>query len=230
MTKGEILALIARINTPREAGVKVSSETTRWKALREGETIDDPGVFPLLREIIGENEGKGAAKREIRSAAYFLYGRVMERACTPDAFPFFLGRLEAETDKHLLHGMLERVKDWHHRAGILLPPEADTAPVCRLTRDDRWLVRQSALHALSACPGAESREALRYWLGQEDEAKYKYEMWYAAIAMQSVGEAADIPLLERLLKSRRRDLKITAQNAIRQIGERAEAAAKEVTL
>lgn len=228
MNRDELSDLIARINTPREAGVRVSSETTRWKALREAETVADPGVFPLLRELVAENEGRSTAKKETRSAAYFIYGRVTERVFLPEDAAFLLRRLEAETDKYLLHGILERVKDWNHRAGILLPPETDTAPVVRLTREDRWLVRHSAIHALSACPGEESRAALAYWLTREDEAKCKYEMWYAAIAMQSVGEAADIPLLERFLKSRRRDLKITAQNAIQRINERASAAAKEV--
>ena len=81
---------------------------------------------------------------------------------------------------------------------------------------------------MGACPGEGSRKALRCWLSQEDEKACKYEMWYAAIAMQSIGEPEDIPLLERFLKSRRQDLKITAKNAIQFIKERAERAREEV--
>lgn len=186
MDKAGLLELIARINT-REENVRVSTETTRWKALREAETLTDPALFPLLREIIEENEGK-----------------------------------------YLLHSMLDRVKDWQGRQGILLPPELDTSPVARLAEDDRWLVRHAAIHALGTCPGEESRAVLRRWLSREDEKACKYELWYAAIAMQSVGEPEDIPLLERFLKSRRRDLKITAKNAIQYIKEREEKARREV--
>lgn len=227
MDKAGLLELIARINT-REEDVRVSTETTSWKALREAETLTDPALFPLLREIIEENEGKSKEKREVRSAAYFIYGRLMEQAFSPEDCDFFLRRLEAETDKYLLHSMLDRVKDWQGRQGILLPPELDTSPVARLAEDGRWLVRHAAIHALGTCPGEGSREALRSWLTKEDEKACKYELWYAAIAMQSVGEPEDIPLLERFLKSRRRDLKITAKNAIQYIKEREEKARREV--
>ena len=220
MDKAGLLDLIARINT-REENIKISSETTGWKALREAETLEDPALFPLLREIVAENEGKAKAKRDVRSAAYFIYGRLMERAFSPGDCDFLLRRLEKETDKYLLHSMLDRIQDWQGRQGILLPPELDTSPVARL-------VRHAALHALGACPGEGSRKALRCWLSQEDEKACKYEMWYAAIAMQSIGEPEDIPLLERFLKSRRQDLKITAKNAIQFIKERAERAREEV--
>ena len=49
-----------------------------------------------------------------------------------------------------------------------------------------------------------------------------YIVIYANIAMQTIGEMEDIPLLERFLKSRRPDLKITAQYAIQYIKERNE--------
>lgn len=226
MDKEYLLELIARINT-REENVTVSTGTVRWKALREAETLTDPAAFPLLREIVGENQGKAKEKRESRSAAYFIYGRMLEKTFSPEDCAFFLRRLEAETDKDLLHSMLNRVKDWYGKEHILLPPELDTSPVCRLAMDEQWMVRQAAIHALSACPGEESREVLRHWITREDEKKYKYEMWYACIALQSVGEPEDIPLLERFLKSRRQDLKITARYAIQYISERAEKSREE---
>ena len=57
MDKAALLALIGRINT-REEHFTDSRETTSWKALREAETLSDPALFPLLREIVTENEGK----------------------------------------------------------------------------------------------------------------------------------------------------------------------------
>ncbi len=218
MDKAGIMALVARINTTGET-FTCSTETTRWKALREAETLDDPGLFPLLREIIEENEGKGKAKREVRKAVYFIYGRLMEKVFLPKEAAFFLRRLEVETDKYVLSSMLDRVKDWNMK-GYQLPAEMDFSPVLNLTVDDRWLVRHSAIHALSACPGGKSRKACTFYLGQGDEKTYKYEIYYANIALQTIGMPEDIPLLERFLKSRRPDLKLTARYAIQRIRER----------
>jgi len=218
MDRGELMDLIARINTVDKTAA-CSTDTVRWKALREAETLTDPELFPLLREIITSHEGKAKAKREVRNAAYFIYGRLMEQVFLPENAPFYLGRLAVEIDKYVLSSILDRVKDWG-RKGRLLPPEVDVSPVIALTVDDRWLVRHSAIHALSACPGEASRRACTFYLGQEDEKAYKYEIYYANIALQTIGMPEDIPLLERFLKSRRPDLKLTAQYAIQYIRER----------
>lgn len=218
MDKTELLTLIGRINT-REEHFTDSRETTSWKALREAERLDDPGLFPLLREIIEANEGKGKERREVRKAAYFIYGRLMEKAFSPAEAPFFLGRLAVETDRYVLSAILDRVADWGRR-GLLLPGEVDVSPVLTLTTDGRGWVRHDALRALSACPGEESREACAFYLRQEDEKAYQYEIYYANIALQTIGKPAEIPLLERFLKSRRPDLRLTAEYAIRYIRER----------
>lgn len=219
MDREGLLDLIARINT-KDEHFTVSSETTSWKALREAETLDDPGLFPLLREIITEHEGKAKEKREVRSAAYFIYGRLLEKAFQTEDCNFFVRRLEAETNKYILSSMLDRIHDWKICKGIVLTPQLDISPIIGLTRDERWLVRHSAIYALIACPGAASRQALAFYLKQEDEKAYKYEMYYANIAMQAIGEAEDIFLLERFLKSRSSTLKNTAEYAIQRIRER----------
>lgn len=219
MDKNELLDLIARINTKDEQ-FAISSETTSWKALREAETLTDPELFPLLQEIIEEHEGKRKEIREVRSAAYFIFGRLMQASFDQDACAFFLQRLNVETDKYILSSMLDRVRDWWKPAGKSIPASLDISPILALTKDARRHVRHSAIRALAACPRKESRDALAYYLTQEDEKAYKYEIYYANIAMQSIGEPEDIPLLERSLKSRCRDIKTTAQYAIQFIKER----------
>ena len=222
MEKAELLALIARINTREECFTR-SDETISWKALREAETLADPAIFSLLQEIVTTNEGKKKEQREIRAAAYFIYGRLMEKAYLSEAVPFYIQRLAVETERHVLSSLLDRVGDWG-RKGQLLPEEMDFSPVLALTRDDRRSVRHDALRALSACPGEESRAACSFYLRQEDERSYQYEIYYANIALQAIGTGAEIPLLERFLKSRRPDLKLTAQYAIQYIRERETAA------
>jgi len=219
MDKIELLELIAKMNT-KEEHFTVSTETASWKAHREAETLTDPALFPLLQEIIEENEGKKKDKREIRDAAYFIFGRLMQVSFEQDACAFFLQRLGTETDKYILSSMLDRVHDWRRPAGKTIPADLDISNILTLAKDERRLVRHSAIHALGACPREESRNILLYYLLQEDEKAYQYEIYYANIAMQDIGEPADIPFLERFLKSRRPDIKITAQYAIQFIQER----------
>lgn len=214
-----LLELITRINT-RDEKFTNSTETTSWKALREAETLTDPALFPILQEIIEGHEGKKKEKREIRDAAYFIFGRLMQKSFNQGACAFFLKRVEVETDKYVLSSMLERMKDWWKLAGITIPADLDISPILTLAKSDIHQVRYSAIVALGACPRKESRNALAYYLTQEDEKAYKYEIYYANIAMQGIGELEDIPLLERFLKSRRPDTKMTAQYAIQFIRER----------
>lgn len=218
MEKSELQNLISRMNT-KENDFNDSRDTISWKAYREAETFDDAGIFPLLREIITECDGKGKSKREIRYAAYFIYGKLLKNTFQAGDCEFLIQRLIKETDKYILSAMLDRISDLKH-SNILFPPELDTSPILVLTRNEKWSVRHSAIRALSVCPGENTRKVLAYYLAQEDEKTYKHEMYYANIAMQSIGESADIPLLERFLKSRRPDLKITAQYAIQYIQER----------
>ncbi len=111
MDKTELLALIAKINT-KDEHFTVSTETTSWKARREAEALTDPVLFPLLQEIIEEHDGKKKDQREIRNAAYFIFGRLMQASFEEGACAFFLQRLGAETDKYILSSMLDRVHDW----------------------------------------------------------------------------------------------------------------------
>lgn len=219
MDKSELLALIMRINT-KDEDFTISTETTSWKARREAEALTDPMLFSLLQEIIGEHEGNQKKDREIRSAAYFIFGRLMQAAFDSKACAFFLQRLWSEKDKYVLSAMLDRIYDQWRASGRMLPAELDISPILTLAKDERRLVRHSAIRALSACPRKESRDVLRYYLAQEDEKAYQYEIYYANIAMQSIGKPEDIPMLERFLKSRRPDLKITAGYAIGFIQER----------
>ena len=219
MGKDRLLELIAKINTTDEH-FSVSTKTTSWKAYREAETLTDPELFPLLQEIIEEHDSKKKDDREIRRAAYFIFGRLMQVSFKEDACAFFLHRLNTETNKDILEAMLDRVHDWWQLSGKTIPAGLDISGILTLAKDSRASVRQRAIYALVACPGEESRDILRYYLLQDNEKAYKYEIYYANIAMQDIGEPEDVPLLERFLKSRRPDIKLTAQYAIQYIQER----------
>ena len=221
-----LLELITRINT-RDEKFTNSTETTRWKALREAETLTDPALFPILQEIIEENEGKKKEKQEIRNAAYFIFGRLMQKSFSQDACAFFLKRLEIETDKVVLCQMLDRVRSWWQEAGITMPASLDISPILTLAKSDDYEVRNAAIKALRACPRKESRDALAYYLTlacylttQKNAELLEYAIYYTNLTMCDIGESEDIPLLERLLKSNNLDIRGTAKSAIRCIKER----------
>ena len=173
MDKNGLLHLITRINT-QEEGIADSRETVSWKALREAETLTAPELFQLLQEIVRENKGKAKAKRDVRMAAGFIYGRLMEQAFDPESCIFYLRWLEMETDQKLLCPMLDRISDWQRRVGRIIPAGVDISPILVLAKDSRCHVRHSAIHALRTCPGKKSRDVLKFYLTQEDEKVYKY--------------------------------------------------------
>ena len=223
-----LLELITRMNTKYEQ-LTNSTETTRWKALREAETLTDPALFPILQEIIERNEGKKKEKQEIRSAAYFIFGRLMQKSFSQDACAFFLKRLEVETDKVVLCQILDRVWSWRRETGITVPASLDISPILTLTKSDDYEVRNDAIKALGTCPRKESREALAYYLTlacylstQKNAELLAYTIYYTNLTMCDIGEPEDIPLLERLLKNSNPDIRGTAKSAIRCIKERNE--------
>ena len=192
MDKTELLELITKFNTKDEQ-FTVSTETTSWKAHREAETLTDPALFPLLQEIIEEHGGKKKDQREIRDAAYFIFGRLMQAAFDERSCAFFLQRLGVETDQYVLCSMLDRVYDWWRPAGKTIPVSLDISNILTLAKDDRNTVRYSAIRALGACPREESRNLLLYYLRQEDEKAYQYEIYYASIAAKK-----QVPVLSLL--------------------------------
>ena len=71
--------------------------------------------------------------------------------------------------------------------------------------------------ALRVFPYDEARLCIRYYLEQEDEKTYKYEIINSNSTMNQIGTTEDIRYLERHSASRCRDIKISALLAIEQI-------------
>jgi HEAT repeat protein len=59
-----------------------------------------------------------------------------------------------------------------------------------------------------------------FFINQEDEKKYEYEIIYANASLGSIGSKEDIPFLEKHVKSRKRDIRDSARFAIDRINER----------
>ena len=220
MNKSELLDLIARMRIYEDG--YISNQTTGWKAMQEANKLSDRNLLPILYEIVEDNEGKDQQKQFIRCYCYHIIGEITKKTFEYRDAVYIFKRLK---DEYKNHDALGSVIDiiyfgWQRDANIFVPKEIDITPLLEIATTKRGGLKCRAIEALGNCPVKESREFLRGILTQEDEKKYKEEIRSANIALQRNGEPEDIPYLERFLKSRFPNSKITAQYAIKFIKER----------
>ena len=212
MDREQLEALLRRMSTVEQ--VSDSRDSVSWRAHREAEALDDPALLPVLEEIIAAHPKK--KERHLRDDAHFVYGKILKNTFRREGCAYLMQRLTAETDPYILYPILDLLRD------LPIPPDLDISPMIRCAQHEKWLVRYSAIRALGACPSEESRAVLRGFLAQEDEKTYRQEIIYANAALGLIGTAADIPLMEKHLHTRIRDMKLSAQIAIARIQGRTE--------
>ena len=208
MTQEYLLDLINRMNTKDDA--RTSDLSVSWQAHREAEAISDPSAFPWLYGIVEANPGKKAG--DVRDNAYFIIGKLLKNSFDREACEFLIQRLEVEDNKYVLSRMLDRITE------LTLPTEMDITPIVACSKSEKWLVRHSALCALGALATKQSREALAFYLEQDDEKQYRDEMIYANASLGRIGCAEDIPLIEKHLHSRSPAIRDSARFALERIG------------
>ena len=183
-----------------------SEESVAWHAHREAETISDPSVLEELGESLLREKNK---KR--RQAVYFMLGHLGARVRGSDCARLLLSQASKETDKYVLSSLLEALQR------IPKAAELDLTPVFELLHDERWQVRHSAIQALAHSESPEAEDRLLDLLRATSD---PYDITYCQGILNKIGTAKAIPLLEKNLKSRKRDVKGTAQFAIEAIKRR----------
>lgn len=208
MDEDKLYDLIARMTIKEQ--LTSSEESVSWNAYREAERISDETVYPILKKIIEENHKNKA----VREAAYVIIGYSLRNIFNKEACIFLIQRLGEETDKYVVACILDKL------ARIHIPEDIDMSLVIKCSQNDKWLIRHSALNALGSSSTHANREALLFFINQEDEKKYEYEIIYANASLGSIGSKEDIPFLEKHVKSRKRDIRDSARFAIDRIKER----------
>lgn len=208
MDEDKLYDLIARMTIKEQ--LTSSEESVSWNAYREAERISDETVYPILKKIIEENHKNKA----VREAAYVIIGYSLRNIFNKEACIFLIQRLDEETDKYVVACILDNL------ARIHIPEDIDMSLVIKCSQNDKWLIRHSALNALGSSSTHVNREALLFFINQEDEKKYEYEIIYANASLGSIGSKEDIPFLEKHVKSRKRDIRDSARFAIDRIKER----------
>lgn len=210
MTKDELYTLLNELSLP-DTVISIL-ETPQWHFWRKSEQIRENEMFSLLQEFIEQKTNKSDAK--IRENAYALSAKLLLKNFDMEHCQFLIDRLKIETSKYVLHTILDGI------GRLRLPADMDVEAVVMCSRSGEWLVRHSAIMALGKCNTDTSREAVRYWVRQENEKQYKYELIYANAALGYIGEPCDVDLLERHTNSRVPDVKDSAMYAITNIRQR----------
>lgn len=190
-----------------EAGYD-SSKTVSWKALREAEKVENLDFIPQLISFIDNTKDK-----KKRDKAYFLLGHIAKNTNNTAALNYLIQRVSKETDKYIVSSLLDRIADTKKPIGT------DLQPLINLTKNDKWLIRHSAIQSLNYSTDPLAETALIEILDSSDD---QYNLTYSNATLNRIGTLRAIPHLEKHLKSKKRDVKDSAKFAIEEIMKRNE--------
>lgn len=210
MTKDELFHLLDELSLPDSVIDRLNAP--KWRFWSRKNQIRGEEAHFLIREYIGFRGKKSDAKR--RENAYALLAKLLREHMDPVSCQFLTDCLKMETDKYVLQTILDGISHLH------LPSGTDISAIIACSKSSEWLVRHGAIIALGVSDTDASREAVRYWVRQEDEKQYKYELIYAQASLGYIGTEADTTLLEKHSNSRIRDVKDSAVYAIENIHKR----------
>lgn len=210
MTKDTLFHLLDTITPPDSIVRRLN--TPQWRFWCKEKHIKGNDVFLHLREFIERRTKKSETK--IRENAYVVFAKLLGKSFDSEHCQFFIDHLNVETNKYTLDTILSGI------AQLPLPEDIDISPIVACSKSDKWLVRHSAITALGKSNTNASRETVRYWVRQENERQYEFEIVYANAALGYIGTPEDIALLERHIHSRIHDVKDSAIYAINNIKQR----------
>lgn len=200
----ELEELIGRM-TDDSPGVG-EQQSVSWLAHRDAEELRDPSFVDDLVDAIAVERSK-----ERRSAMYFVLGKLGKALRDPRCARRLLDFLQNEKDKYVIAFALDRVGD------IPKPRGFDLSLVYGYLSDVRWLVRRSAISALD---GTDDPEVERRLIAHAASTEDPYDLAGCHSVLHRVGSTAAIPVLERGLRSRKRDVRMSARLAIEAIRRR----------
>ncbi|MCG3168007.1 MAG: hypothetical protein POELPBGB_03807 [Bacteroidia bacterium] len=183
-----------------------SSKTISWKALREAEKVDNPDYVPQLIVFIDKEKDK-----KKRDRAYFLLGHIAKKTNDTTALNYLIQRVDKETDKYIISSLLDRI------ANIKKPVGTNLKPLIAATKNDKWLIRHSAIQSLNNSSDSDAETTLIEILNSSED---PYNLTYSNATLNKIGTLKAIPHLEKHLQSRKRDVKDSAKFAIEEILKR----------
>lgn len=200
----ELVDLIQRM-TVRENVVN-SDDSISWQAHREAELLDDKTLVDELDAYLDQKP-----KKEQRSAVYFIIGKIGRNCLSEECASRQIGYSSQERDKYALAGLLDGLAD------IPKPESVDVRPLLPHLEDKRWRVRHSAIKSLKRCQNSYAEDKLLEILATTSD---PCDAIYCHATLNQIGTHKALPALAQNLKSRKRDVKASAQAAIEAIEAR----------
>lgn len=179
-----------------------SSTTISWKALREAEAITDTDFVDNIIENLDSEKNK---KR--RHYLYFIVYRICENTPYQKGLDFLIDRIDKETDKYIVSGILDGLIHLHK------PAETNLEKIFTATKHKTWQVWFSAISALENTNNPKVEELMMEIIDGEPLEK-SYKISNAITVLYNCGTAKCIPSLERQLHNKSRNLKSEAKIAI----------------
>lgn len=185
-----------------------SDDPISFKAHREAETIVDPRYIHILETTI-----KKEKNRKRRDALYFILGKLGKNLSSNDIANFMINRLRSEDNKITLMFMLDRIAEITKNDNVAIKP------LIILADDERWQIRHTAILDLNKPNDKFAEDKLIEIITFDKDA---YDITYANSVLNQIGTSRALPALEKHISSRKRDIKISAQEAIKAIKKRNE--------
>jgi hypothetical protein len=183
-----------------------SSKTISWKATREAEKLTEVKYIEQLIEFIEKEKNK-----KKRNKAYFMLYKIAKNIDNLKATKFLIYRIGKETDKYILMSMLDGI------AELNKSEETDLSNIIKSTENEKWQIRHSAIGALKNTNNKNAENQILKILQNTED---KYNITYSISSLYNIGTEKSIPILEKYLTSRTRDIKSGAENAINEIRKR----------
>jgi len=183
-----------------------SDQSVSWHAYREAEALSDASLINELAEYVQRE-----SKQDCRGAAYFILGKLGEKFPASQCAAILVAHAKNEKNKYVLATLLDAL------AHVSKPSDLDLTPVYALLGDDRWLVRHSAIQSLKRTNSPKVEDMILHVLETTGD---PYDLVYCQATLNEIGSAKAIPFIARNLKSRKRDVKDSAQLAIEAIEAR----------
>lgn len=191
---------------PQVGGVIESDKKVSWRAYREAETLAEPEWIAPLMEMI-EKESSETARR----AAYFVLGKISKNTGSDAAVVFLVDRAYWETDRYLSSSIYDLLAD------IPKPDGIDTSTLRLAVIDEDSLIRHSAIRALQWSGDPDVEDIL---ISISDSSDDPFDVTYANAALNRSGTDKALSTLEKHVKSRKRDVAVSAKLAIEKITKR----------
>ena len=204
-----LLDLINKMNDTGDQKMEAGYDNTKtisWNALREAEKLENKDfISPLITFADNEKDKKK------RDKAYFILSHIAKNIGDTIAVNYLINRIDKETDKYIIASLLDTISN------LKKPIGTDLQPIITATKSDKWLIRHSAIRALNNSVDEIAETTLIKILDNSDD---PFDLTYANATLNKIGTIRAIPYLEKHLKSRKRDVKDSAEFAIEEINKR----------